>query len=173
MAANTVYSWLNPKLGVRSAGKCGKGIFADASLKKGERLAIFGGYVISIREEESLSKECGDSGVQITEDLVITSKDATEDTDFFNHSCDPNAGFQGQVFLVAMRDIDKDEEVTFDYAMVLHGSDEAMPYKMKCFCGLSKCRGYITDDDWKKQEIRKKYKGYFQFYLEKKINGEK
>lgn len=173
MTNKTVYSWLSPKLEVRDAGKCGKGIFSNVPIKKDERLAVFGGYVISIKDEERLSKECEDSGVQITEELVITSKDAVEDTDFFNHSCNPNAGFHGQIFLVAMRDIKKDEEVTFDYAMVLCRSDSAKPYNMKCLCGASNCRGFITDDDWRNTAIQNEYDGYFQTFISEKIKGDK
>jgi len=170
MANKTIYSWLNHKLEVRDTEKYGKGIFTNTGVKKDDVLAVFGGYVMRIEEEENLSKDCEDSGVQIMDDFVIASKDAEEDTDFFNHSCEPNAGFKGQIFLVAMMDIEKDCEVTFDYAMVLHPSKGAHSYKMKCFCGLDKCRGYITESDWENEILQKKYKGYFQYYLQDKIN---
>lgn len=96
-------------------------------------------------------------------------KSQLENAVFFNHSCDPNSGFKGQMFLVAMRNIKKGEQVTFDYAMVLSKAKNVSFYKIKCFCGSKNCRGYVTEDDWKKPELQKKYDGYFQWYLQDKI----
>lgn len=90
---------------------------------------------------------------------------------FVNHSCDPNAGFNGQIFMVAMRDIKKDEEIVYDYAMLMHANKRSNSYfKMKCKCGSKMCRGFITENDWKISELQKRYDGYFQWYLQEKIN---
>ena len=35
---------------------------------------------------------------------------------FLNHSCDPNTWFDGEEILVARREINTDDEITFDYA---------------------------------------------------------
>jgi hypothetical protein len=41
-----------------------------------------------------------------------------EKANYTNHSCDPNAGFgSSPISLVAMRDVQVGEEITFDYAM--------------------------------------------------------
>jgi len=89
---------------------------------------------------------------------------------YFNHSCNPNAGFKGQIFLVAMRNIRKGEQITFDYGMVLHEIKNLdKQYKLKCYCGSKKCRRFITFNDWKKPELQKKYFGYFQLYLQEKL----
>lgn len=168
-----MFSWMNPKLEVRETGKFGKGVFAKEEIEKDEVLAIFGGYILSAKDETNLSKEYNDSGVQISEDFVLSSGNKKEETDYFNHSCDPNTGFQGQIFLVAIRKIKKDEEITFDYAMVLHKSKGIKTYRIKCLCGSENCRGCITDNDWKKPELQKKYKGYFQYFLQNKINKTK
>ena len=138
-----IHDWLNPNLEVKSArGNSYKGIFAIASVSEGERVAIFGGHVMKI-----------------------------EDTDFFNHSCNPNAGFKGQIFLIAMKDIRAGEEVAFDYAMVLHEA-EGMPqgYEFTCHCSSPNCRGKVTNNDWKMPDLQKKYDGYFSWYLQEKIN---
>lgn len=165
------FSWTNAKVEVRSAGGSGLGVFAKEKIKKEEMLAVFGGYVMTIEEESELSKEFNDNSVQVTPEFVlgIKKKREMEIACFFNHSCEPNAGFHGQICLVAMRDILPGEEVTFDYATVLSDSKTGMKYKMKCLCGKEKCRGVVTSSDWKKQALQKKYKGYFQYYLERKI----
>ncbi|MBF0555917.1 MAG: SET domain-containing protein-lysine N-methyltransferase [Nitrospirae bacterium] len=46
--------------------------------------------------------------MQISNDCIIgvrSESEATADGAFINHSCNPNAGFKGQIFLVAMRKI--------------------------------------------------------------------
>ena len=166
------FSWMNPKLEVRDTEKYGKGVFAKKNIKKNEVVCVFGGYIKRLIEEKKLPKEIQDEGVQISKDfsLGIISKKQFEDSSYFNHSCDPNAGFKGQIFLVAMRNIKKYEQITFDYAMVLSKVKNVKLYKIKCLCGSKKCRGYITDNDWKKTELQKKYNGYFQLYLQEKIN---
>ena len=133
----------------------------------GNRLAIFGGKLIPAVEE------IGDYGLQIDETYVINAFDSekqeTDDGFFFNHSCDPNSGIKGQIFLVAMRDIEPDEEVTFDYAMCLHRVDGLPPYHLVCLCGKNNCRKIVTDDDWKLPELQQKYDGYFSWFLQEKI----
>lgn len=168
------FYWLNPKLEVKKTDKYekdGRGTFAKEDIKKGERLLVFGGYVMSLKDEAELPKSFNDNGAQITEDysLCILDRDELGGINFFNHSCSPNAGFNGQIFLVAMDNIKKGEEVVFDYAMTLYHSENSTSYKMKCRCGSRACRGIITDDDWKIKELQKKYRGYFQYYLSEKI----
>lgn len=160
------FSWLNPKLEIRNTPGYGDGIFANEVVEEGERLAIFGGCVLSLDEESDLPEEFQDTGLQIAEEFVLTSKEKKEDADGFNHSCEPNAGFKGQIFLVAMRQITPNEQVTFDYAMALSGDKS---YTLDCKCEKDSCRKEITQDDWKNPVLREKYRGYFQEYLEEKI----
>jgi len=168
-------SWFNPKLEIRSSKKHGRGMFTKENLKEGERLAIFGGDIMSIDELNDLPENLQEYPVQIEERFVLGSRNFTdiEDADYCNHSCDPNCGFKGQIFLVAMRDIRKDEEINFDYAMTVSksvGSD--IVFEMDCNCGSKGCRKKITEDDWKIPEIRERYNGYFSQYLQERIDQE-
>jgi len=159
-------------LGIRDTGGYGNGVFAKKNIRKDELLVIFGGYIKSVIEEEESGDLIYNESVQISENHclgILESKDL-EDSSFFNHSCSPNAGFKGQIFLVAMKNIKKGEQMTFDYAMVLSKAKNAKFYKMKCLCGSKNCRDFITDNDWKNSELQKKYNGYFQWYLQEKIN---
>lgn len=167
------FSWSDQRLEVRETSACGKGVFAKENIKKGERLAIFGGYVFHNDETFSFPLKFRDNCINVTEALVLgaRSESELEIASFFNHSCSPNAGINGQIFLVAMRDIIKDEEVAFDYATTVCRSKEVMPYIMYCRCGSKNCRKRITDNDWKIKELQERYKGFFQFYLEEKINS--
>jgi hypothetical protein len=129
---------------------------------------FFGGRVIRAVDE------LGDYGIQIDENFVIDSQSKEtqemEASFFFNHSCSPNAGIKGQIFLVAMRDIQPNEEVTFDYAMCLHRVEGLAPYRLECLCGEDTCRKIVTDDDWKLPELQQRYCGYFSWYLQEKID---
>lgn len=112
-----------------------------------------------------------DLGVQIAEDLVLAMPPNVppEPSSFVNHSCDPNAGFQGQIVLMAMRPIRAGEEITFDYAMCLHAAPGAPRYELECQCGQPNCRKLITEDDWQQPDLQRRYDGYFQWYLQEKI----
>lgn len=163
------FDWTNLKLKVRKTMNYGKGVFAGENIKRGEVLSIAGGYVMTTKEELKLPEEIRDSGLQIAKNFVLSGP-GIETSSYFNHSCNPNAGFRGQIFLEAMRDIKKGEEITFDYAMCLYRAKGEKPYKFKCLCGSPNCRGYVTDSDWKIPELQKNYKGYFQYFLQDEIN---
>ncbi len=100
----TDHTWINPKLKVAKSKKHGKGVFAKEDIQKGERLAIFGGYVMLNDELNALPEKLRDLPMQIEERFGLASQKIgkPEDTDFFNHSCNPNSGFKGQIFLVSM-----------------------------------------------------------------------
>jgi len=175
------FSWLNAALEARSAPAYGigaKGIFAKRWIKQGTMLVAFGGYVFTKKEEEEMSDEIGDEAIQISVNLVLGNRKKleNEDADNFNHSCNPNAGCKGTIFLVAMRNIREGEEVTFDYAMVLHRTRGCARYRLACNCGQHDCRKIITDADWTSPDLQLRYQGYFQWYIEEKIarlNGKK
>ena len=64
---------------------------------------------------------------------------------FINHSCDPNCVTQkwkvlGEVCvgIFARRDIQENEELTFDYQFDFFKT----PFT-KCYCGAAKCKGYL------------------------------
>jgi hypothetical protein len=127
---------------------------------------------MTLEEESHLPKEINDIACQISENFVlgIRKKTELEPASFFNHSCNPNSGFKGQIYLIALKKIRGGEEITFDYGMVLHKAKGVTPYKLKCLCGSKNCREYITADDWKQPELQKRYDGYFQWYLQEKIS---
>jgi D-alanine-D-alanine ligase len=56
-----------------------------------------------------------------------------------NHSCNPNTAYQG-LDVIALRNIDKGEELTLDYAGFL--GEDMEPFQ--CACGESNCKGHIS-----------------------------
>ena len=91
----------------------------------------------------------GLEGARTIEEInVIVSSDASW---FMNHSCDPNCWFSvaNSSIMVARRDIEPGEEVTFDY-----GLQESADFPWfddgawECGCGAKHCRGRRRPTDW-------------------------
>ena len=158
--------YLSQKLEVRTAlEKGGNAVFARTSLKKNEVLAVWGGQVVTLEQVLALPREEQGHTIQIYDELYLAPMGMEEPADFINHSCNPNAGVCGQISLVAMRDINSGEEITFDYAM----SDSSSFDEFDCSCGTIHCRGRVTGNDWKRPELWARYDGYFSTYLQNKI----
>ncbi|HEU4438497.1 MAG TPA: SET domain-containing protein-lysine N-methyltransferase, partial [Methylomirabilota bacterium] len=85
---------------------------------------------------------------------------------YTNHSCDPNLALQGQIVMVAMRDIAPGEELTIDWATTDDGD-----YTLECHCGSPRCRGTVTGKDWTKPELQARYRGWFCWFLQRKIEA--
>src|SRR5262245_16254096 len=168
-------SWLTDKAEVRLSSAHHKGVFATQRIGKGERVAVFGGDVMRVDDVNELPERLRVYALQIEERFVLGDKRASdpEDSDYFNHSCDPTCGFKGQLFLVAMRDIGAGEEVTFDYAMVLSPlAGNTVAFDMACRCNAPNCRRRITGNDWRIPELRQRYRGYFSQYLQERIDAD-
>ena len=159
------YNWLTPKAQARPAGEKGWGSFVDERVNKGETVAAFGGWVIERATLATMSDDRQGRAIQIDHDLYLVSGETPESGDMLNHACEPNCGMVGSQVLVAMRDIEPGEELTFDYAMC-----DASDYdEFTCLCGASTCRGLVTGMDWRKPELQAKYTGYFSPYLMRRI----
>lgn len=170
-----MFSWINSKLEVRETLKYGKGVFAKSDIKKGEMLFVMGGYILTIEDENHLKGIVADKPIEISDRFSIGPRNASDlknmPQHFVNHSCNPNVGFQGQIFMVAIKKIKIDQEICYDYAMVMNScSDSNSYFTFDCKCGSKDCRNIITEDDWKIKKLQKKYYGYFQWFLQEKIN---
>ena len=142
------------------------GVFACEPVEKGELLVIWGGRILTESELDPEMPHFTQRVLQIEEGLYMLQPEPLEPSDYFNHSCSPNAGFSGQIALVAMHEIEVGEEVCFDYAMC-----DGTPYdEFICSCDTEHCRGNITGEDWKRPELRERYTGYYIPYLQRRID---
>jgi uncharacterized protein len=162
-------SWISPKAqkGLLS-GIAGKGLVATQAIRKDEVVAVKGGHIVTTEEMLALPEPLGNSDVQITDDLHLVALGHGEYDPvmlFLNHSCEPNVGFGGNIVLVAMRDIESGEELTTDYALF-----DDFAGAMECHCGQVACRGHIDGRDWQRPELQKKYRGYFSWYLARRMS---
>lgn len=162
------HSYMSPKLVTRpQPEKGGYGVFASQPILKGELLAMWGGRIISTHELDYNMPNFTRRVLQVEEDLYLLTPETLEPADCFNHSCNPNAGFSGQIAIVAMRDIAAGEEVCFDYAMC----DGSNYDEFECTCQAPNCRGHISGEDWKRSELWERYAGYFVPYLQRRIEA--
>lgn len=167
METKIAYSYNNPKLELHDCPeKGGYGVFAKERIAEGELLTMWGGRVVTEEQLNDLPHETQTHGIQIDEELYLVPVVHGDPADFYNHSCNPNAGLNSPISLVAMRNIEAGEEVCFDYAM----SDSSDYDEFECFCGASNCRRKITGRDWMLPELHVIYHGYFSPYLQRRIN---
>ncbi len=164
---NFSYSYLNPKCEARDHAGGGCGVFANEFMNKGELVSMWGGRIVHKNELDPSMARFTQRVLQVDEDLYLLTAEEKEPNDCFNHSCNPNLGFSGQIGLVALRDIESGEELMFDYAM----SDGAPYDEFECHCGATNCRKRVNGNDWKLPELWGKYKGYFSPYLARRIEA--
>jgi hypothetical protein len=164
--ANLTY--ISPKAEKRQSRTHGRGLFAKEYLGKGEVVAIKGGYIMPAEEWAAIEGSVGPAAeVYVSDGLVIAPQSKAEyegSMMHLNHSCEPNIGVEGQIVFVAMRNIEADEELVIDYAMIDDSDGE-----MACLCRAASCRKIISGRDWRKPELQRKYQGYFSAYLRKKF----
>lgn len=162
-------SVLSNKVEIRTNSLNGKGIFAKDNIKKGEIVFIKGGHILT--RDEIFSSGVINSYFPISDEYFLgaTNKDEEDQIKLYqNHSCNPNIGLHGEITFIAMRDIEKDEELTVDYAFI-----DNEDYSFECTCGSNNCRKTITGFDWKIKELQDKYYEYFAQYLKDKIDNER
>lgn len=165
-------SYLTPKAAVRSSAIAGQGLFAIKPIKKDEIISVSGGRILSRKEYRRILKtrpEMKNFAMKIAPGFYLMPQrfqDVSED-DFVNHSCNPNAGLKGQIVFVALRNIAPGEEITYDYAL----TDDDPDNYFRCRCGSPSCRKIIRGSDWKKTELQKKYRGYFAWHIQRKIDA--
>lgn len=160
-------SWLTNKV-EKAKSISGYGLRVIKKIKKGEKVIVFGGYVMTSNQFESLPVELKHYPFQIDNDLFfgLSKISEVEKADYLNHSCNPTCGFGGEIVIVAMRDLDVGDEITIDYAMCI---TSGKIHNMQCLCKSKDCRKKITSNDWKNKELQKRYKGFFEPYIQKKI----
>jgi len=142
-----------------------RGLYAATNIKKDAKIIEYKGKIITVKETETNPKFDNDKAIY----LFNLNKRYDLDGDFkyntarlINHSCDPNCEVDGaglKLWIYSLRDIKKNEELTYDYGFSFDKDYKDFP----CRCGTKKCVGYIlSDTDWPKL---KKY--------EKKIKNKK
>lgn len=135
----------------------GNGIFATQDIAKGERVIRYQG---ALRTHEEVDEEYGgqeENGhtflFTLNDTYVIDANVSANIARWMNHSCDPNCEAvveeddkgrpeKDKVYIEAIKDIAKGEELTYNYGIVL---EERHTPKLKklwgCRCGADNCTG--------------------------------
>lgn len=162
-------SYLSPKATVRDSPIHGRGLFAAGEFHPGELVCVKGGHIFTRTTLDKVAPLFGSAEIQIVDDLFIGPillEEREGSMIFSNHSCDPNIGVQGQIVFVALRQIASGEELTHDWA-----TTDDDDYSLVCRCGAIACRGTITGKDWRREDLQRKYRGFFSWYLQRKIDA--
>lgn len=137
---------------VKGSHDKGRGVFAARFIRKDEVILQFNGPYVKIESLKGIPREVLDHLFNIgpAEYLIVREPGV-----YTNHSCDPNAGIMRDVLLVAMRDIEKDEEITFDYSMITNDG-----WTLECICRSPLCRKIIGNYEDLSDELKRKYDKY-------------
>ncbi|MEI8123909.1 MAG: SET domain-containing protein-lysine N-methyltransferase [bacterium] len=130
-----------PKLVIKDTGKYGRGVFAGEDIKKEKKIYILSGPTMTTKkfaEMVNTDKENIDDPLQVGKRTYI-NLDKTSRT--FNHSCNPNTGLRKRSELFALININKGDEITYDYSSTIAPTE----FRMKCCCGSKNCRRIIGD----------------------------
>ena len=130
----------------------GRGVFATRKIPEGTRLIEYRGEVIT--DEEADRRYPFEEGerhhtflFRIDSGDAIDAKSSRSVAKYINHSCDPNCEAveeDGRIFIDAIRDIARGEELVYDYNYVLDEPHNAANKKLyPCNCGSKNCRRTI------------------------------
>ena len=128
----------------------GQGVFATRKIPAGTEIIEYQGKRIT---EKQADKRFGMDPenphhtffFSLESGKLIDGGDQGNDARWINHACDPNCEAKeekGRVFIHALRDIRRGEELCYDYGLII---DQRMTKKLKadyeCRCGSPQCRG--------------------------------
>ena len=132
----------------------GRSVFAAKDLFKGDLIVRFKGKRCSKANYVECHNPDNNHYLQIDSDTYMGPSGDVDD--YINHSCNPNSGIVYEkrgIFLKAIRDIKRDEEITFDYSTTM---DEDL-WEMKCLCEAEGCRGTVRDFKHLPEHVKKRY----------------
>jgi SET domain-containing protein len=140
------------RIQVRRSGVHGKGVFAVAPIKAGDKVIEYTGEVITWKQAQRRHPhDPSDPNhtffFHIDDKHVIDAKVGGNAARWINHACDTNCEADeedGRIFIRAKRDLLPGEELFYDYGLVI---DERLTPRLKreypCHCGSEQCRGTL------------------------------
>jgi len=136
----------------------GRGIFAGENIKKGKFVVTLRGKVIYKDFRTKSDLRTGKTWISIGHTIWI---EPIFPIKYINHSCDPNVGMKTARRFYALRNIKKDEELTFDYST----AEYVDFWKMKCKCGSKKCRKFVGPVQFLPKKVYESYLPYIPRYF--------
>ncbi|TAE90931.1 MAG: SET domain-containing protein [Verrucomicrobia bacterium] len=137
---------------VRHSQIHGRGVYATCDIAKDDKIIEYVGELIDKKESEKRANLQAERAAEHGEAAVyIFTVDDEYDLDgnlpwntarLINHSCEPNCEAwidDTRIFIHALRDIKKGEELTFDYGFDIETWEDH-----PCLCGRPSCVGHIV-----------------------------
>lgn len=133
----------HPRIEFRASTIHGTGAFALGKIRKGTRLVEYVGRRLT-KKAARLECEAGNPYIFVLNARYDLDGSVTwNPARYINHSCEPNAEAEqdedDRIFLVALRTIQPDEEITFNYG---YGFEDHADNP--CVCAAAKCVGFIV-----------------------------
>jgi SET domain-containing protein len=156
------------KAEVRESKIQGKGVYATQNINEGEVvLEIDDSHVV--RNPSKLTAYQNEYECDYLADGKIVLMQVPEK--FINHSCNPTTyvkTINGTRKVLAIRDIKKGEEITYDYS--INGYNEG---SFNCYCGSENCRGVYQGNFFKlPKKLQIKYLPYLDDWFIKEHKDE-
>ena len=137
-----------------------RGLFASKNIKKGTKIIYYIGKIITKKQTENNPKFDNEKAIYLfnLNNRYDLDGDFTYNTArLINHSCDPNCEVEGKglkLWISSIKDINKNEELTYDYGFSFDENYKDFP----CKCGSKNCCGYIVREGsrWRIKKKKKK-----------------
>jgi hypothetical protein len=165
--------WLDGRLVVRDSPIEGRGLFFTDDVRAGVVVLRLGGRLVSTAELDELIRGAEADPAAPYVDTVAAHDDLhlvlppETPVHFGNHSCDPTLWLAGPYALATRHAVRCGDEATLDYGTVSGGDG----FRMACRCGTPACRGEVTGDDWRRADLRARYRGHWAVALEQRIEA--
>jgi uncharacterized protein len=140
-----------PMYAVRRSPIHGNGVFATRKIAPGECIVEYLGERIAWEEATRRAEEAGGPlnhtfFFSLADGRVIDGGSHGNDARFINHACEGNCEAleddSGRVFIYALVEIEKGEELTYNYALIYEERHTAAVKKaFACHCGSPNCTG--------------------------------
>jgi len=139
----------DPLIVVKHSKIHGHGVFAKRKIPAGARIVEYVGKRITEKQAEKRTGLDPENPFHtfffsLESGKLIDGGDGGNDARWINHSCAPNCEAQeekGRVYIHALDDIKRGEELAYDYGLVIDEKMSAMLKKSySCRCGAEKCR---------------------------------
>jgi SET domain-containing protein len=124
----------------------GHGLFASQAIAAGTRMVKYIGERIDKAESLRRCEEGNHFIFELDDQWDIDGSAPENLARFANHSCSPNSESEienGEVWLIALRDITPGAEITYNYG---YGLEEYREYP--CQCGSPGCVGFIVAEEF-------------------------
>ncbi|MEC7150697.1 MAG: SET domain-containing protein-lysine N-methyltransferase [Pseudomonadota bacterium] len=137
-----------------------KGLYANQNIEKGTKIIEYKGKIISVKKSEVDPKFDNRKAIylfNINDRYDLDGNFKFNTARLINHSCNPNCEVFGEglkIWVYAMKDIKKGEELSYDYGFSFDENFREFP----CNCRSKNCVGFIVREGsrWRIKKHKKK-----------------